>query len=198
MFDRLPELSSLDWGNLIYLGALLAVLLSYMLVASRRQMGQMMRHGALWTLIFLGAILGVVIFNDLRAEFTPRAAMTGEAIAIPRAMDGHFYLTLAVNGQPVRFVVDTGASQIVLSQDDAKRVGIDAANLIYSARANTANGVVETAPVRLAEITFEGITRRNMAAVVNRGQMDQSLLGMTYLSGFSRILIENGQMRLEP
>ena len=64
---------------------------------------------------------------------------------VPRSADGHYYLTMEVNGAPIRFVVDTGATELVLSRADAERAGIDTGGLIYSGRAFTANGMVETA-----------------------------------------------------
>ena len=104
---------------------------------------------------------------------------------------------MGVNGVPIEFVVDTGASQLVLTERDARRAGIDISNLAFTGRANTANGTVKTAPVRLDEIRFGGISDRNIAAVVNGGEMTQSLLGMSYLESFGRIEISGGRLILE-
>jgi aspartyl protease family protein len=101
-----------------------------------------------------------------------------------------------VNGTPVRFVVDTGASQVVLTQKDAENAGIALADLVYSGRANTANGRVRIAPVRLDSIDVDGVEMRNIRASVNEGQMGTSLLGMTYLERFSRIEIAGGALVL--
>jgi aspartyl protease family protein len=93
-------------------------------------------------------------------------------------------------------VVDTGASEMVLTTADAARVGINVGELDYLGRANTANGQVRIARVRLDEVVLEGITDRNFRATVNEGEMRESLLGMTYLSKFSRIAIEGNMLVL--
>lgn len=115
---------------------------------------------------------------------------------MPRGNDGHYHLTLDVNGTAIDFVIDTGASQVVLSQRDAARIGINADALNYSGAASTANGVVRTAPVVLDQVTLGGITDRGVAAVVNGGDMESSLLGMTYLGLYDRIEISNGELVL--
>jgi len=102
-----------------------------------------------------------------------------------------------VNDVPVEFVVDTGASQIVLSQTDAARVGIDPASLRYLGLANTANGQVRTAPVWLDRVSLDDLQDFDVPAVVNDGQMDGSLLGMTYIDSFDTIQIRDGELILQ-
>ena len=96
------------------------------------------------------------------------------------------------------FVVDTGATEIVLSRADAKRAGIAMDDLLFFGRANTANGVVETAPVRLDRLSLGDQEARNIRAFVNGGEMEGSLLGMAYLNRFSRIEISGNELRLIP
>lgn len=188
-----------QYGNLIYLLLLGAVLVSYMIVANRRQLGSMVRNAALWVFIFLGAIAAVGLWNDLRHDIAPRQSVMqeGTGITVPRSQDGHYYLTLDVNGKSVRFIVDTGATEIVLSRNDAARIGLDLDSLVYSGRAFTANGIVQTAPVRLEQIGFGGIEESGIRAVVNNGEMNDSLLGMSYLNRFSTLSISNGTLTLE-
>ena len=115
---------------------------------------------------------------------------------MPRAPDGHYYLPVEVNGQPITFLVDTGASQIVLSSQDAERIGIEPDQLNYFGRANTANGQVRTAPVSLDTLTLGPITDRNISAWVNEGELNKSLLGMDYLHRFSNVQFANGRLLL--
>ena len=115
---------------------------------------------------------------------------------MPRARDGHYYLTLQINGNPIRFVVDTGATEMVLTQADAARVGLDLDSLNYLGRANTANGEVRTAFVRLDQVALGGIVDQNVPAVVNEGEMEGSLLGMGYLQRWGRIEIAGGELVL--
>ena len=93
-------------------------------------------------------------------------------------------------------MVDTGATEMVLNIDDARRAGIDVDNLAYLGRANTANGVVRTASVQLETVELGSVLDRNFPASVNGGQMDGSLLGMTYLSRFDTLEIKDRELVL--
>lgn len=191
-------MSDLETGRLIYLILLGSVLLAYMLIANRDGLGTTLRHALLWGLIFLGVMVGAVLWMDLRDSVLPgRAVSFGEGqIEVPRGPGGHYYATLEVHGQPIRFVIDTGATDVVLARSDARRIGLDPDQLVYTGRARTANGVVPTARVTLDEVVFGAFTDRDVTAWVNDGEMDISLLGMSYLSRFERIAIEGGQLML--
>ncbi|WP_372887870.1 TIGR02281 family clan AA aspartic protease, partial [Shimia sp.] len=90
----------------------------------------------------------------------------------------------------------TGASEIVLSRADARRAGFDVDRLPYYGRAFTANGEVRTAPVTLRELRLGEMVDTGVAASVNGGQLEQSLLGMSYLQRFSEIRISGGTLSL--
>lgn len=183
--------------QLTYLVLLAAAIGGSAIVAGRSNMGKMAQQAAIWALIFVGVIGAYGLWEDISSDVNPRQAMVDDrTIAVPRGNDGHYHLTLDINDTPVEFVVDTGASQVVLSQRDAARIGLDLASLQYSGAANTANGVVRTAPVLLDEVRLGDITDSGVPAVVNQGAMDASLLGMTYLGLYDRIEIANGQLVL--
>jgi len=96
----------------------------------------------------------------------------------------------------VEFVVDTGATDVVLTREDAQRAGIDLASLAYTGRAMTANGMVRTASARVDEISLGDTRDTGLRVSINEGEMPQSLLGMTYLRRFSRIEIANDTLIL--
>ena len=123
--------------------------------------------------------------------------LDGNRIEVPVGNDGHYQLTAQVNGVNVRFVIDTGASSIALGPRDAERVGIDPANLAYIGEAQTANGTVQTAPVRLDSVAIGDIRDEGVPAMVLRTDLDQSLMGMSYLSRFARVSIEGNRLVLE-
>jgi aspartyl protease family protein len=185
-------------GRLAYLLLLLLAVGGYALAAGRHDIGRNLRLAALWSLIFLGVIAVAGLWPDIRQTIAPRqsAIVIGQQVELPRGPDGHYRATLIVNGAPVDFFVDTGATEVVLSRADAERVGIDTAALDYLGVAMTANGPVRTARVRLAEVSLEGIADRNLAAVVTDGPLEISLLGMSYLHRFSHIEIADGRMIL--
>uniref|UniRef100_UPI004047C8C9 retropepsin-like aspartic protease family protein n=2 Tax=Yoonia sp. TaxID=2212373 RepID=UPI004047C8C9 len=184
-------------ANLIYLSVLGGALLLSYLLASRMNLGKTLQQAGIWVLIFMGAIAVIGMWSDIQNTLMPKQAMIGEnTIVLPRERDGHYYLTLDVNGVPVNFVVDTGATQVVLTQQDAARIGIDVGALAYLGSANTANGTVRTAAVRLDTVSLGTMRDTRVRAVVNDGQMDGSLLGMTYLSRFDSITIKDNQLIL--
>ena len=187
-----------DFGQLAYLGLLGAVLVFWFVVQARQGLGKIMQQALTWGLLFVGVIAAVGLWDDVRHTVQPRQSVFSEEnrIELPRAADGHYYINLKVNEQPIDFVVDTGASGVVLTALDARKIGLDPATLIYTGRAFTANGEVRTAPVKLDEIRIGDIIDRNVRAWVNEGDMDQSLLGMSYLQGYSSIEIRDGSLIL--
>lgn len=187
-----------DYGRLSYLVILGGVLLMYLLIANRNNLGTVLRQAMLWGLIFLGAIAGIGLWQDVRDTVVPtRAVSFGEGrIEVPRAEDGHYYVTLSISGEPVRFVVDTGATDMVLARRDAMRLGIDPDALAYTGRARTANGLVRTARIALDDVALGSFVDNDVTAWINEGEMDISLLGMGYLGRFERIEIERGRLVL--
>ncbi len=184
-------------ANLAYLGLLGAAIAGMFFLSNRQNLGKTAQLAAIWGLIFVGVVAAVGMWSDLRNQISPRQSIVGDTtIAVPRSPDGHYYMTLEVNGVAVDFVVDTGASQVVLTQADAKRVGLNLAELRYIGTANTANGTVRTAPVWLGSVTLGDVTDTDVRAVVNEGAMKGSLLGMTYLGQFGRIEIADGKLIL--
>jgi aspartyl protease family protein len=119
----------------------------------------------------------------MRAEMVPGyAAQTGaHELTINADEDGDFDVFGQVNGATVRFTVDTGASEIVLSPADAKRAGINTAALIYSSEYETANGTGHGAAVILGKLAIGPIVFFNVPAAVDQTAMHSSLLGMTFL-----------------
>ncbi|MAY85877.1 MAG: TIGR02281 family clan AA aspartic protease [Pseudooceanicola sp.] len=190
-------MSSADSASLIYLLLLGAALAFWFFIQNRDSLNRKLQQAALWALIFVGAIAAYGLWDDIsRSGMSARiSAETGE-ITVPRSADGHYYLTLQVNDTPIRFVVDTGATDMVLTRADAVTAGVDPGDQGFSGRARTANGTVRVAPVRLDTVAIGPVQDRNVRASVNDGEMDTSLLGMTYLHRFSSIQITNGEMIL--
>lgn len=185
-------------ARLIYFSLFLMVIGGGLLFRRRGQLGRSLRDLLIWGLIFAGVVIAYGFRDTLRAQLFPAAMVRLDdgAIELRRASDGHFHATIDVNGTAVRFMIDTGASSVVLSHRDAARVGIDPEALTYLGRAQTAGGTVATADVRLGLVEFAGLTDTNVGASVTDGGLDTSLLGMSYLDRFSKIEIAGDRMRL--
>ncbi|MBV8089889.1 MAG: TIGR02281 family clan AA aspartic protease [Alphaproteobacteria bacterium] len=106
---------------------------------------------------------------------------------------GHVVLTASVNGAPIRFLVDTGASTVVLSNADARTAGINPDALVYNKTTTTANGVVRVAPVVLHEIRIQQLSVENVPAVVDPN-LNGSLLGMSFLSRLKSFQMREGEL----
>ncbi|MCJ8139759.1 retropepsin-like aspartic protease family protein [Falsirhodobacter halotolerans] len=173
-----------DIGRLGYLILLLGLVGGWLFVEYRGRLGAALRPIVAWGLIILAVAAGYGVWTDMGPSLSPRQQMSGDAVELPRAPDGHYYLTLSVDGTNLRFLVDTGASGIVLSADDARRIGFDPGALSYLGVASTANGEVRTARVVLDRVDLGTITDRDVPAFVNEGELGTSLLGMSYLNRF--------------
>ncbi len=191
-------MDSISYGQLGYLVLLGAVLVFWFFVQDRAGLGKKVKALAAWGFIFLGTIAVIGLWGDIRNTVAPQQQVMTEAgrIVLPRQADGHYHARLEVNGTPVSFLVDTGATGTVLSAEDAARVGLSPDNLAFSGTAQTANGLVRTAPVTLETVALGPFTDRNVRAYVNEGALGQSLLGMSYLQRFARIEIADNELIL--
>ncbi|EGF91257.1 clan AA aspartic protease, TIGR02281 family [Asticcacaulis biprosthecium C19] len=133
----------------------------------------------------------------VQAELSSESA-SGHTTAIPKAKDGHFWANASVNSTAVRFLVDTGASQVVLTPSDAQRLGFTPNNLVYDRKVITANGPSFAAMVELKSVGVGTSTVRNVEALVVREGLHTSLLGMSYLGRLSRFEATRTSLILHP
>ncbi|WP_417257405.1 retropepsin-like aspartic protease family protein [Celeribacter sp.] len=190
-------MTSDDSARVLYLSLLLGAVGFYYLIANRKRMGQMVRHAVLWALIFIGIIAAVGLWTDVKPRLSPAQINHGNGVVeIPRDRSGHYVVTASVNGAPIEFLVDTGASNVVLSAEDAARVGINVDDLAFVGQAQTANGTVRTAPVRIDTLELGGIQDDRVKAYVTDGELFGSLLGMEYLQRFEKIEISRDRLIL--
>lgn len=153
--------------------------------------------------LFGAAALGLVALRDTmtpRVDANPALAEEAEtAIASPNITshqirtaslrkegDGHYWATARVNKMPVKFLVDTGASLVALTKRDARRIGINVDNLQRNAEVRTAAGRVQAATATIDEITIDGVTVKNVSAVIIEEGLEHSLLGMSFLNRLDR------------
>ena len=150
-----------------------------------------------WIAIFGVLILIVTQWPAIRAAIDPASPVSqaGE-VRVAARDDGHFYVRAHVNGEPVLFMVDTGATDIVLNARTAERLGFNADGLRFDGVAETANGMVRIAGVRLDSIEVGSIRLDNVPASVNEGDLTTNLLGMRFLNALSGWRVEGGTLIL--
>jgi aspartyl protease family protein len=179
-----------QWARLIWLVVLLAAISTAVLSARQFRLRETARNIALWAGVVVVLAIGYAYQDELgdvwrrvKAEFLPGSAVETAAnvITLTEHDDGSFYVLAEVNGTQVKFLVDTGATDVVLSPNDARRAGIDMAALDFDLGFETANGTVRGARVQLDRLSVGPIRLTAMPAVVNQAEMRTSLLGMTFL-----------------
>jgi len=122
----------------------------------------------------------------------------GGAAEVVKGPDGHYWAECAVNGQSVHFLVDTGATAVTLTANDALRLGLTPSALSYDLKMTTANGDSRAARVKLASLTVGGAEVDNVDAVVVENGLSTSLLGMSYLGRLSRFEATPSALILRP
>ncbi len=175
-------------------------------IGGGQPLSQTMRHLGFWIIIGIG-LIGAYQYRLLIQDFASKVSLglvpsrphtsTGDdgalSVTIGKANNGHFEVDAQVNGQATHFMIDTGASGIVLTAFDAANIGISTSDLSFIVSVSTANGSAMAAPVRLDRVVIGGIVRKNLRALVaQQGRLDQSLLGMDYLGTLSSFTCEAG------
>jgi aspartyl protease family protein len=130
-----------------------------------------------------------------RARSATSAAGPGDYV-VDAGAGGHFVIDAEVNGVPISFLVDTGASDVVLTQDDAEALGFQPRSLDFSQRYHTANGIVRAAPVTLRELRIGQFSLYELAAAVNEAPLGISLLGMSFLERLAGYEVDDGRLFL--
>lgn len=186
---------------------LLGVFVVVLIAARRVRVGAMVRAAAVWGLAF-AVLAALYTYRDqletagreMVAAVIPGAAVTsGDQVIVRRAFQGHFVLNGEVGGAPVSFLFDTGASTVVLTAEDAARAGYDLAALDYRVPVMTAAGMTDVAPVRIDELTIGDIRMEGVRAAIARvGDLDHSLLGMTFLNRLEGYEVRRDRLVLNP
>jgi len=122
----------------------------------------------------------------------------GRIVELKAGAFGHYRAHAEINGRPIEVLVDSGASLVVLSHEDAERAGLRPREQDYTQRVSTANGVTRVAPMLLDRVSIGDISVRNVEAAIGEpGKLGQSLLGMTFLGRLQRVDMRAGVLLLQ-
>lgn len=186
------------------------IVLAAGLLGSGIKLGEFARSMAVWAVIILALVAGYQYRYELQdvgsritAGLIPGSPISRMAedgnlhVTLAKSSNGHFEVNGRVNGKHVHFLVDTGASAIVLSKEDAERAGIDTSTLAYSVPIMTANGASRAADIRINNLKIGDIERDNIRALVTQGGlMTGSLLGMAFLDTLHGFTVKGDQLIL--
>jgi aspartyl protease family protein len=185
-------------------------------------LGQILKEAGGWLVLAVCAVISIVYFDELKGGAAyalgielpaqvpgaePKQALasaeavekssSGATVELKAGRGGHFETSAEINGSPINVLVDTGATLVALSYEDAERAGIYPRDSDFTQRSQTANGTARFAPVTLERVTIGDITIRNVrASVAEPGRLSITLLGMAFLSKLSRTEMRGGTLVL--
>ena len=191
-----------DWmlGSLYLLMALMLVAGS--LIARRERFAKLATFALAWIAIF-GAGFVLFTFRDdlgyvaqrLRAEASGEPVVEGQQVRIPMAIDGHFWVEASLNGVPVKFLVDSGATMTTIGRATAESAGVAvSANRTQVVR--TGNGMLRVSTGQADTLAIGPIERSSVGLHVTENE-DLNVLGMNYLSTMNRWGVEGRWLILE-
>ncbi|HYJ31550.1 MAG TPA: TIGR02281 family clan AA aspartic protease [Allosphingosinicella sp.] len=183
--------------HVIYLVGVLVLVASSLLVR-RIPIGQGLKMLAAWVMIFAAAFVIFTMKDDFAALWNRVVLETrggvvqeenGQELRVRRAPDGHFWVDAEINGEPVRFLVDSGATTTSISRSVAERAGIEPSNGM-PAMVQTANGIVAVERGRAQSLKVGNIERRDVAVHISDSFGDMNVIGMNFLSSLSGWRVE--------
>ena len=196
-----------DQASLVRALIILLLVASFVVMSPRLNLKGALRNIIIW--LGIGAL--VLTVYTLRDDFKQIAArVTGEVLpfqasenadgdlVLQRGRDGHFHIEVLVNDAPIRFLVDTGASIVTLSEGDARRAGYDPSALDYTLQFSTANGTAWGAPIRIERMRAGPLVARDVRAAVGGAGMSKSLLGMSFLNQLNGFSVKGDTLILMP
>ena len=151
---------------------------------------------AFFLVILAGAGIGLMWPGAQSPAPAREAATQGQETLLTRRSDGHFYVDAEVNGELVNFVIDTGATDVVLPVGTARRLGIPFSISEFTVIGRGASGPVRGKVIKLDRVSVDGKEVRNIDAAIAEG-LDQPLLGQAYLSRISSVEMSKDRMRLQ-
>ncbi len=185
--------------------AMLTILSAGVLRARDIRWGEKARHAAIWIAVFVVFLTGYAyrdrfsgVGERLRSELSGSypVASGDHQLVVAESEGGGYFITGRVNGQVVRFLVDTGSSETVLTPADAERLGLSASRLDFSRAAETANGVGYGAPFTADSLEVGPIRLASMPMMINQAPMSSSLLGMSFLKRLDSFQVRGHRLYL--
>lgn len=188
-------------GGLYILMAIMLVLGS--LMSRREPAAKLLTTALAWIAIF-GAGFVLFTFRDdfgwvaqrLRAEATGKPVEQGSQIRIPMAIDGHFWVEAKINGEPIKFLVDSGATMTTIGRSAAERAGVTISPTADQL-VRTGNGIVKVSSATASSLQVGSIERRDVRMHV-ADRDDLNVLGMNFLSSLQRWGVEGRWLVLVP
>lgn len=193
-------------GPAVVWGVVMVTLLIGSVAARRLPFQQIVRNLLVWLCIF-GAVYGIFLFKDELAPVWSRIAadlgggnpqlVSGQDTVLQR-VDGHFFVDGSIDGHPVRFLVDSGATVTTISPETARAAGIVVERFGFPIVVETANGLANSWPATASEVELGSVRYRDLGVHVSEVAGSTNLLGMNALSQLSSWEVRGERMILRP
>jgi aspartyl protease family protein len=194
-------------SNIAYLvrtAAVLVLVSTAFLFGRHIPMREVVRNILIWLTVAAILVIGFTYQDEIRdvatrvrAELIPGYPISNaHELILTQSEDGNFYVYGEVNGTSVKFLVDTGASDVTLSPGDAQRLGIDLNTLDFSQIYDTANGAGRGAFYTVRTLSIGALQLSDVSVSINQAPMRQSLLGMTFLSHLASVELRGRKLIL--
>lgn len=183
----------------------LALASSSLLFVRQFNLKQTARNIVIWVAVGGVLIIGFSFQNEfeelglqLRSAVVPGyPVQTGtRELTLSEGQDGHFHVYGAINGTRIAFLIDTGATDIVLNPSDAKRLGFDLDSLNFDRPFGSANGIGYGARAQVAGLVVGPIMFSDVKVSINKAEMGESLLGMAFLRRLKSYSVSGGKLIL--
>ncbi|CAH1670009.1 MULTISPECIES: TIGR02281 family clan AA aspartic protease [unclassified Chelatococcus] len=198
--DQLARFATLSAFGIVILGSMVAMF--------RSNWSRAAQALAFWMVALVG-LVGLYSYRDdvtlfghrILGELTPGRVVPGPSgeVSVVRSGSGSFDLEAEVNGRSARFILDTGASVVVLTSETAERIGFDIDQLAFNRPVRTANGSTMAAAITIDTLAVGPIVERRVPALVARkGSLFQNLLGMTFLERLGSYEVRGDRLIMRP
>ena len=186
-------------------GAILIALIGSSLISHRLPIKQTFKYLLAWLGIFAFGILlfsfkseGLSLWSRVTTAFAPeRPRISGQEVRVDVGDDGHFRIEAQVNGQPVNFLIDTGATNSTMSRRTATAAGVDISDAGFGVIVQTANGMTTMRRARAETISIGPIKREDQPLWISEDD-DLNVLGMSFMTSLSSWRVEGRTMVMTP
>lgn len=175
----------------------------------------LVRETVVWVMVLGTGFAGVFYFDDLRGLLSDNSQTVAAAyrqsdiarentsagfersVTLKAGRNGHFFARAYINGQPIAVLVDTGATGIALTYEDARRIGILVSDGDYSLTTRTANGIARAAPVSLDRVRIGEVEVNDLkGTIAEEGKLHITLLGMEFIRRLERFEMRGRELVL--
>lgn len=199
-------MSMQDGPSLIW-GIVCIFLLVSSLAARRLPMGQLAKMALAWIAIFLALFVVfsfrfelAAVWDRVKSEFAGTAgqSVNGDAIELKRQDDGHYWVQVQINNEPVNFMIDSGATTTAVNTSTAAETGITVDESGFPVIINTANGPVEARRAIASSLQIGPLKLKDHRVLVSQNFGETNVLGMNFLDSLKSWKVENNVMILQP